>query len=180
MKLPRTCDSYNKGSIPVKCAHLNRPLSVSIMAEKQDHPQTTQASQPPPQNNSNGFGATAPIPRPADASKWSHSFWDCFEPVETCTPASSPRSISHIRVANKHPVLCGWCLPCFLYGKTSARLQDPSMQSDYAANGDVCHPPALHYRQNPFNLLTGMHIVLRLCPPQLLRLPMDRSHAEAR
>ncbi|KAL2006738.1 hypothetical protein VTN00DRAFT_9406 [Thermoascus crustaceus] len=61
----------------------------------------------------------APLPaQQASSSKWSSSFWDCCSPADTC--------------------LCGWCLPCFLFGKTQARMKDPSLKNFSYCNGDCC------------------------------------------
>jgi len=40
-------------------------------------------------------------------NQWNSSFWDCCSPFETC--------------------LCAWCCPCFLFGKTQARLANPNL-----------------------------------------------------
>ncbi|KAG2415119.1 hypothetical protein HFD88_006310 [Aspergillus terreus] len=48
--------------------------------------------------------------------EWSNSFWDCCSPTETC--------------------FLGWCFPCGLFGRTGARLEDPSMKSDDCMNGN--------------------------------------------
>ncbi|KAN0070285.1 PLAC8 family domain containing protein [Elaphomyces granulatus] len=47
---------------------------------------------------------------------WSTGFFDCFSPFETC--------------------MAGWCCPCFLYGKASARLSDPSLRGYSPVNID--------------------------------------------
>ncbi|KAL1964630.1 hypothetical protein VTN77DRAFT_6804 [Rasamsonia byssochlamydoides] len=51
-------------------------------------------------------------------NRWTHSFWGCCTPVDTC--------------------LCGWCCPCCLFGKTQARLDDPSLQGFSYCNGNCC------------------------------------------
>ncbi|PGH10241.1 hypothetical protein AJ79_05496 [Helicocarpus griseus UAMH5409] len=48
---------------------------------------------------------------------WTNSFWDCFNPIDTC--------------------LMGWCCPCILFGKTQARINDPSLQN-YSPVNDNC------------------------------------------
>jgi len=54
---------------------------------------------------------TVTVSQQAASGTWSSGFCDCFSPVETC--------------------MAGWCCPCFLYGKTSARFNDPSLR-DYS------------------------------------------------
>ncbi|RMJ23991.1 DUF614 domain protein [Aspergillus sp. HF37] len=88
------------------------------MADKQDLAVQQHPPQSPPETTVNGFSATPPIPPPTHGPEWSHSFWDCCSPTETC--------------------LVGWCLPCFLFGKTSSRLNDPALKEESAANGDCC------------------------------------------
>ncbi|THC92690.1 hypothetical protein EYZ11_007829 [Aspergillus tanneri] len=46
---------------------------------------------------------------------WSHSFWEFFTPIDTC--------------------LMGWFCPCILFGKTQARLEDPTLK-DYSPIND--------------------------------------------
>ncbi|KAA8650805.1 PLAC8 family protein [Aspergillus tanneri] len=48
---------------------------------------------------------------------WSHSFWEFFTPIDTC--------------------LMGWFCPCILFGKTQARLEDPTLK-DYSPINDNC------------------------------------------
>jgi len=56
-------------------------------------------------------GTTVTISQQAANGNWSSSFFDCCSPVDTC--------------------MAGWCCPCFLYGKASARFSDPSLR-DYS------------------------------------------------
>ncbi|KAB8217302.1 PLAC8 family-domain-containing protein [Aspergillus novoparasiticus] len=51
-------------------------------------------------------------------NKWSHSIWGCCSPTRIC--------------------LLGCCCPCFLYGKTQSRLNDPALQEHTYLNGDCC------------------------------------------
>ncbi|PGH09915.1 hypothetical protein AJ80_07627 [Polytolypa hystricis UAMH7299] len=60
----------------------------------------------------------ASAPAVAGGKSWTHSFWDCFSPIDTC--------------------LCGTFLPCFLYGRTHARLTDPNLEKHSDVNGSCC------------------------------------------
>lgn len=64
-----------------------------------------------PQATTQGSPATG-------GSQWQNDFWTFFEPMETC--------------------LFAWCLPCVLFGKTSARLKDPSLTNFNYLNGMCC------------------------------------------
>ncbi|EEH33953.1 DUF614 domain-containing protein [Paracoccidioides lutzii Pb01] len=48
---------------------------------------------------------------------WTHSFWDILNPIDTC--------------------LVGWFCPCILFGKTQARMEDPTLQN-YSPINDNC------------------------------------------
>jgi len=70
------------------------------MAEKTtDAPAMAPAQTPPTQ------GPT--VIQGTGENHWINPLWSCFTPTETCFFA--------------------WCLPCFLFGKTSARLDNPSL-----------------------------------------------------
>ncbi|KAL1989146.1 hypothetical protein VTN96DRAFT_3693 [Rasamsonia emersonii] len=58
-------------------------------------------------------------------NKWSHSFCGCCTPVDTC--------------------LYGCFCPCCLFGKTQARLEDPSLRNFSHCNGDCCLFAALSF-----------------------------------
>ncbi|KAL4883567.1 PLAC8 family-domain-containing protein [Aspergillus karnatakaensis] len=58
-----------------------------------------------------------PIPPPASGRNWSYSFWQFWTPVDTC--------------------LMAWCCPCILFGKTQARIADPSL-ANYSPINDNC------------------------------------------
>ncbi|PGH26698.1 hypothetical protein AJ80_01644 [Polytolypa hystricis UAMH7299] len=51
------------------------------------------------------------------SSNWSNSFWQFWNPLDTC--------------------LMGWFCPCILFGKTQARLADPTLK-DYSPINDNC------------------------------------------
>ncbi|KAK2768277.1 hypothetical protein FQN54_000130 [Arachnomyces sp. PD_36] len=51
-------------------------------------------------------------------NEWGSGFWDCFDPIDAC--------------------LCGWCVPCMLFGKTQARMKDPSLANFSYCNGNCC------------------------------------------
>ncbi|OJD22085.1 hypothetical protein ACJ73_06572 [Blastomyces percursus] len=56
-------------------------------------------------------------PETTGSSNWANSLWDCFNPIDTC--------------------LMGWCCPCVLFGKTQARLDDPSL-ANFSPINDNC------------------------------------------
>ncbi|KAI9811073.1 MAG: hypothetical protein M1827_005655 [Pycnora praestabilis] len=91
------------------------------------YPQQPMAQSPPPQQ-----GYVAPQQQPVYQSHvgattsggveyngpvrdWENSFWDCCAPTNICCMAY-------------------WC-PCILYGKTHARLDDPTLSNYSACNG---------------------------------------------
>ncbi|KAL4865165.1 hypothetical protein BDV12DRAFT_200449 [Aspergillus spectabilis] len=51
--------------------------------------------------------ATENLPIPASGRNWSYSFWQFWTPIDTR--------------------LMAWCCPCILFGKTQARIQDPTL-----------------------------------------------------
>ncbi|KAL2867552.1 PLAC8 family protein [Aspergillus lucknowensis] len=56
-------------------------------------------------------------PAPASGRNWSYSFWQFWTPIDTC--------------------LMGWFCPCILFGKTQARIDDPSL-ANYSPINDNC------------------------------------------
>ncbi|KAL4903104.1 hypothetical protein BDW74DRAFT_179975 [Aspergillus multicolor] len=58
----------------------------------------------------------APYPASPER-KWAYSFFDFLTPLDTC--------------------LMGWCCPCILFGRTQARLDDPSL-TNYSPVNDRC------------------------------------------
>ncbi|KAL2826702.1 PLAC8 family-domain-containing protein [Aspergillus cavernicola] len=60
---------------------------------------------------------TPETPAPASGRNWSYSFWQFWTPLDTC--------------------LMGWCCPCILFGKTQARIEDPSL-ANYSPINDNC------------------------------------------
>ncbi|OJI99471.1 hypothetical protein ASPVEDRAFT_69870 [Aspergillus versicolor CBS 583.65] len=53
----------------------------------------------------------------ASGRNWAYSFWQFWTPIDTCMMA--------------------WCCPCFLFGKTQARLEDPTL-ANYSPINDNC------------------------------------------
>lgn len=53
---------------------------------------------------------------PQGEGEWQESAWNCCKPFDMC--------------------LIGCCVPCYLIGKTSERIRDPTMQSFNAINND--------------------------------------------
>ncbi|KAL4962049.1 PLAC8 family protein [Aspergillus stella-maris] len=58
-----------------------------------------------------------PTPVPASGRNWSYSFWEFWTPIDIC--------------------LMGWCCPCILFGKTQARIEDPSL-ANYSPVNENC------------------------------------------
>ncbi|KAF4153346.1 hypothetical protein CNMCM6936_000596 [Aspergillus lentulus] len=48
--------------------------------------------------------------------EWHYSLFDCFSPGTLC--------------------FTSWCLPCFTFGKTQARVQDPTLQNYSSINSE--------------------------------------------
>ncbi|GKZ16792.1 hypothetical protein AbraIFM66951_005625 [Aspergillus brasiliensis] len=53
-----------------------------------------------------------------EGQEWSSSFWDCCSPCGTCFLAA--------------------CCPCCIHGRTSSRLDDPTLKDDSMMNGGCC------------------------------------------
>lgn len=86
-------------------------------------------------------------------NKWFHSFWGCCSPVDACMEFSLSPFLHTPRVLYSaghtyQPInplfcwltttgLCGCFCPCCLFGKTQARLEDPSLRNFSHCNGDV-------------------------------------------
>lgn len=53
----------------------------------------------------------------AQEGQWEHGFWDCFSPGDLCFKSC--------------------CCPCFAFGKTQQRLEDPSLATYKSVNAPV-------------------------------------------
>lgn len=152
------------------------------MADKQHLAVHQRPPQSPPESTPNGFSATPPIPPPTHGPEWSHSFWDCCSPTETCIVPSITMSVSCI--ANEQITRSLRLVSALL----SLRQNRVASERPSPKRGFRCQrrcnslPPTPSFYVNPITRQNTDpdRLVLHLLPLHLLRPLRDRAHAEAR